>query len=234
MVLTLQYGKRIVEVSLTVSARKYLSITVHPDCRVTANAPDDQSVEVIEARIRRRLKWITEQLRFFEDHQPRSAPRQYVNGATHLYLGRQYRLRIRKGKKNGIRLIGGFFEMELVEPRDGEAVKRLLDDWYRGHAREAIARRVALYLPRFLSRGAREPEIRYRLMKKRWGSCSAKGVILFNTELARASVYCMDYVIVHELCHLLQPNHNNAFYQLLKQVLPDWERRKERLEKALL
>ena len=71
-------------------------------------------------------------------------------------------------------------------------------------------------------------------MKSRWGSCSTKNTITLNTELVKSPLYCIDYVVVHELCHILHQKHNNGFYKTLKRILPDWEQRKERLEKAIL
>jgi hypothetical protein len=69
-------------------------------------------------------------------------------------------------------------------------------------------------------------------MKKRWGSCSGKNTILFNPELVKAPGHCIEYVVVHELCHLVYPHHNRKFYSLLTYILPDWECRKARLEKV--
>ncbi|MCK5863070.1 MAG: M48 family metallopeptidase [Candidatus Hydrogenedentes bacterium] len=106
--------------------------------------------------------------------------------------------------------------------------------WHGSHARQILESRLTFYLPRFYLRGAPEPQVRYRRMKKRWGSCSRNGIIMLNTELGRTPLDCIDYVVVHELCHLLHPCHNRGFFHLLKTVLPDWERRKDRLEKALL
>ena len=71
-------------------------------------------------------------------------------------------------------------------------------------------------------------------MKRRWGSCGKNGTILLNTELVRAPVHCIDYVIVHELCHLRFPHHSQGFYRLLALLMPDWERRKARLEQVLI
>lgn len=234
MNISLVYGNRTIRVHVALSQRKRLSITVHPDCSVTAKAPEHSRVENIENKIRKRAKWIVDQLTFFEAHQPAVTPRQYINGETHIYLGRQYRLRIRTGKIPRVRLIGRYFELEMPDTEDREQAARLMRKWHKDHARLIIESRVALFMPRFRCKGAPEPMIRYRLMKKRWGSCNKNGVIMFNTELAKAPLDCVDYVVVHELCHLLCPHHDQDFFRLIKRVLPDWERRKDRLEKASL
>ena len=107
-------------------------------------------------------------------------------------------------------------------------------DWYSAHAKNLLSRRLSQYLPIFVKMKAPEPKILFRRMKKRWGSCSKNGVIMLNNELAKAPILCIDYVIVHELCHLLYPNHDRKFFRLLKRIMPDWEKRKERLEKVII
>jgi len=107
-------------------------------------------------------------------------------------------------------------------------------NWYSAHARNLLSKRLAQYLPAFKKMGTIIPEVRYRRMRKRWGSCSGNGGIILNTELVQAPIHCIDYVIIHELCHLLQPHHDGKFYHILKRVLPDWEKRKERLEKVMI
>lgn len=227
------YGSRVVKVQVALEKRRRLSITVHPDCRVTAKAPEELPQEKIAQGIQKRAKWIAAQLSFFEEYQPAPPPKQYVNGETHTYLGRQYRLRIQKGEKEQVRLVGRYFELELPQPADREQAEKIMKAWYGRHARQILENRLEVYLPRFRSRGASDPQVLYRRMKKRWGSCSRNGVVMLNTELGRTPLNCIDYVIVHELCHLLHPHHDKAFFRLLKKILPDWEKRKERLEKAL-
>lgn len=230
----LVYGSRRITVRVTFEKQERLSITVHPDCSVTAKAPVDTSLKLIETRLKRRCRWISTQVAYFEGHQPLPALRQYISGETHYYLGRQYRLRIRCGDKARVRLIGRFFEMELPYPKDRGKAESLLQSWYGDHSRLILGSRLALFLPDFRARGTVVPKIRYRRIKKRWGSCSPNGIVVLNTELAKAPLHCIDYVIIHELCHLFHQHHDQGFYRLLRRVLPDWEKRKERLEKVLL
>ncbi len=232
--IALTYGKREFAVDVVLDDRKTLSITVHPDLRITAKAPNGFDEPTIHKRLERRTPWIAKQIDYFEQLQPFQPERQYISGETYFYLGRQYRLKIRAGDKPGVRLIGRFFEMELPDPNDRERAKVLLLDWYAAHAKALLENRVRKYLPVFRKLGAPEPKIRYRIMKKRWGSCSKKGVIMLNTELVKTPTHCIDYVVVHELCHLLHPQHNKGFRQLLSRISPDWKKRKARLERAIL
>jgi predicted metal-dependent hydrolase len=230
----LSYGKRQFVVDVVTGDRKRLSVTVHPNLRITAKAPAGYEPEVIRQRLERRASWIVRQLDFFERFQPLPPVRKFVSGETHYYLGRQYRLRIRLGEIARVRLLGRFFEMELPDPNKRKKAGALMLDWYSTHAKNLLARRFAQYLPTFVRMGAVVPEVRYRRMKKRWGSCSGNGVIMLNTELVKAPIHCIDYVIIHELCHLPYPHHDRKFYHLLGRILPDWKKRKERLEKVII
>jgi len=230
----LSFGARQFIVDVVTGDRKRLSVTVHPDLRITAKAPAGYELEVIRKRLEKRASWIARQLDFFERFQPLPLARKYVSGETHYYLGRQYRLRIRPSEIARVRLRGRFFEMELPDTGNREKARALMLDWYSAHAKDLLSRRLAQYLPTFVRMGAPEPKVRYRRMKKRWGSCSGDGVIMLNTELVKAPIHCIDYVIIHELCHLLYPRHDRKFYHLLGRILPDWEKRKERLEKVVI
>ncbi len=232
--ISLTFGKRQLVVDVSYSERKRLSVTVHPDLRITAKAPAGYEPEVIRQRLQKRASWITRQLDFFERFQPLPTERQFVSGETHYYLGRQYRLRIRPGEIAQVRLLGRFFEMELPDPNQREKARALLLNWYSKHARNLLTRRFAQCVPPFVKMGAVVPEVRYRRMKKRWGSCSGNNVIMLNTELVKAPIHCIDYVLTHELCHLLFPHHDRKFYNLLGRILPDWKKRKERLEKVII
>ncbi len=233
-ILEIPYGRRKLKVHVTFSDRKRLSITVHPDLTISAKSPDAYSAEEVQKRIVKRLPWIVRQLNYFEQFHPIQPEPKYVSGETHYYLGRQYRLRIRKGEAAQVRLKGRFFEMELPDYPNNEKAKQLMLNWYTVHAKLLLSRRLFQFWPIFQKLGADKPHLRFRRMKKRWGSCSPNGVILLNTELVKAPVHSIDYVLVHELCHLLYPQHGIHFQKLMTRILPDWQKRKERLERVVL
>lgn len=232
----LSFGNMRIPVTLLYQERKHLSITVSPDKTVIAKAPIRRTKEDVLHYLQKRAAWIVRQLDYFDRFHPMQPERQYVGGETHYYLGRQYRLRIRplrQGQKSRVKLVGRFFLMDIPDPTDSQKAKRLLLKWYSQHAKVLLQRRLDHHLPRFRRLDAPEPRTRFRRMKKRWGSCSPDGVIVLNTELVKAPIHCIDYVIVHELCHLIHPHHDNLFYQLINRLLPDWRKRKERLEKVV-
>jgi len=234
MRVNIEYGTKRLEIEVKYGKRKHLAVTVHPDKKVIVKAPAGCGKNLVQALVKKRAAWIFRQIEYFDQFHPLQPERLYKSGETHYYLGRQYRLRIRAGQKKRVRLRGGFFDLELPEPGDTQKAKTLMENWYSSHAGTLLDRKVKQYLPYFLRLGAPEPTVKYRRMKRRWGSCSARGVITFNTEVVKAPVHCVDYVVIHELCHLLYLDHDQKFYRLLGRVLPDWEKRKKRLEKVVL
>lgn len=211
----------------------HFSITVHPELRVTVRVPPDASDEVLFNRVLRRRVWIRRQILRFAEYQPLPVEHRFHNGETHLYLGRQIRLRIRTARQESVTLHRGFLDVHLPAGRHLTA-KELVSNWFEQRARMVLRRRLQLCLPVWLLRLDLEPRLRVTRMAKRWGSCSKRGLITLNQELIHVPTPCIDYVIVHELCHLREPNHGPRFWRLLQNTMPDWERRKARLEKALL
>lgn len=157
--------------------------------------------------------------------------RQYVSGETHLYLGRQYRLKVTKHRESSVKLIGRFLHARHAVKTDKEAIKDLVASWYHDHAVQFFDARLAKCLEGAKSLGLQQPpKLTVRSMTRRWGSCTKVGNISLNVDLVKTPIHCIDYVIVHELRHLKIHNHSPAFYRLLSQCMPDWKERKERLD----
>lgn len=230
---SIAYGGQRVDYRARLSARKTLEISVHPDGTVEVVAPSGTAQGVIEQRLLRRAGWVLQQRRYFEQFLPRTPERRYVGGETHLYLGRQYRLRIERGKQDCVRLQGGHFRITVMDETSPEHVRILLAGWYREHAERKMKERFTAIIERFTRKLAQKPNLAIRPMRRRWGSFSAKGRITLNCDLIRAPLPCIDYVIVHELAHGRHPNHGRAFFDLLSEMMPDWEKRKLALERML-
>jgi predicted metal-dependent hydrolase len=213
--------------------RKTLEIAVHPDGGVLVKAPLGTTPEAARVRVRRRARWIKRKLDYFRQFEPRTPPRRYVGGETHLFLGRQYRLKLVKSGESAVKLKGAYFFVMTPDPTDAEKVKVLLDDWYSIHARLLFHKRLLACYESAQGLRVPLPGIMIRWMAKRWGSCSKLGRITLNVSLIKAPLSCIDYVIVHELCHLKIPYHNNKYWRLLGKYMPDWEERKKRLEDAV-
>jgi hypothetical protein len=228
------YGGKEIAFYVQISDRKTMEIAVHPDSRVIVKAPKGISDDEIRGRVYRRARWITRQINYFQQFCPRTPGRQYVSGETHLYLGRQYRLKVSAADDAGIKLARGFIYINYFGKPSLKKVQLLLDGWYLERARIKYTESVDRCYPGFQRMGYAQPIIHIRRMKTRWGSLSSMGALTLNRDLIRAPRDCIDYVVTHELCHLKYKDHSRAFYKLLEQVMPDWERRKHRLELALV
>lgn len=215
------------------TARKTLAISVLPDGTLELTAPVDADEASILGKVAKRAQWIERQRRAFADMNATRVSRRYVSGATHRYLGRQYRLKISEGPEPSVRLRGGYFHVVTSTGLPDE-VRRLLDEWFRENALRQFQRRIESWMPWCRRYQLPEPRFVLRHMPKRWGSAGRNGRIALTPELIHAPSVCIDYVIAHEICHLKQPSHGPEFFRLLSSVLPDWRSRKERLERSEL
>jgi predicted metal-dependent hydrolase len=229
--LTLQYGTTQIQYELVFVERKQLAIHVYPDLRVVVEVPLDTPMSQIEAKLHKRAAWILRQQRELRRYAFEQPPRFYVSGESHRYLGRQFRLKVipLASGPESVKLSQGFFFLSTRSADNREHKQSLLEDWYRSHARVVFEERLLLWLPRFERYDLQQPEIVIRKMKSRWGSCTAAGVITLNLKLIQHPKRLIDYIIVHELVHLVEHNHGPAFYQLLTKVMPDWENRRTAL-----
>lgn len=214
------------------ASRQTLAIEVHPDSRVLVRAPVDCPEALIAERVQKRAAWISRQLAEFERYRPRTPARQYINGESHLYLGRQYRLKLAEGDAASVKLTRGQLLVTLPGEPEPERVKALLHRWYLDRARAVFTEVLDASLLHF--KGVTSPRLIVRAMQSRWGSLSRAGSMTLNVNLVRAPHPCIEYVVTHELCHTRHRDHDARFFELLGKVMPDWEQRKQRLEAALL
>jgi len=229
-----KYGDSEINVCVEFGKRKHLSLIVYPDLRVVVRVPLKSKHDKIESIIQKKLRWIIKKIEYFENLEPIFPPSEFISGETHYFLGKPYRLKIQLSKKAEIQIVDNFIEIKLPLPDDKKKIEKMLMKWYKSRAKELLYQRIEKYLPVFLEIGAAKPEVKFRKMKSRWGSCSRKNVVTLNIELIKASYYCSDYVVVHELCHLIHLSHCRKFYGLLENKMPDWKERKKQLEKIVL
>lgn len=234
MRLTVAYGTASIVVEVERVERTTLDISVMPDGVVLVRAPPDASDEAVTTGVRRRARWITGQQRYFAQFRPRTPARRWVPGETHLYLGRQHRLRIGDpDAPERVRLTRGFFTLDGVESADASVIENMMRAWYREHAATVVAVRIDEVRRRFGDALPGRIPVTLRDMRTRWASTSPQGRLTVNPSLVRAPIEGIDYVIAHELCHLRHADHGREFTELLARVMPDWEPRKRRLERAL-
>ena len=217
-------------------------IKVHPDQRVVATAPIDATDEMVYDAIMKRARWIWQSLQDFAKQQDHVLPKRYVSGETQFYLGRRYVLKVITNAETNdvinsrVKLSRGKLNVALSESdstSDLEAraklVKSLIDEWYKNKFRSISKERLEAFIYK-ASWVKNSPSIKLMTMKKQWGSCSTKGHLILNPHLVKAPKECIDYVILHELCHIAEHNHSEHFWRLLTQVMPNWKEVKARLD----
>lgn len=227
----ISYGTTEIEYSLSFSPRKTLQIAVYPDKTVGVVAPDDAPLDKIQKKVRKRASWILKQIRYFSRFREQKSDFEYVSGETHKYLGKQYRLKvISASQKESVKLRGGYIIVESDEKSDPVRTEELVKAWYRKRAEIKFEERIDLCMEFLKPYQLPKPTFKIQRMEKRWGSYTPSGSILLNPELIKYPSYCIDYVIIHEMCHVKYNHHDKDFYNLLATILPDWEYRKRRLE----
>ncbi|MBL7766889.1 MAG: M48 family metallopeptidase [Chitinophagaceae bacterium] len=230
MTAAIQFGSRTIEFRLEYSDRKSLGITVTPEMDILVKAPVGTTMEIVKEKIRKKAPWIIKQQSFFLSFHPKTPQRKYVSGETHLYLGRQYRLNIQIGKEESVKLKGKFIEVIAGEK---SRAKDLLGAWYLQHARTKFHVVAAPLIEKFKKYKVEPSSIVLRDMPTRWGSCTPKGKIILNPQLIKAPKGCIEYVIIHELCHLIHHDHTQKFLDLQTKEMKDWEKWKMKLEVLL-
>jgi len=212
--------------------KRKITVSVDENGSVRVAAPFGTDLEDIRNAVRKRARWISKKVGNFKAQTSHLLPRSYVSGETHLYLGKQYLLKIQEApnSKQGVKLTRGYLNT-TTHSRNPNGVKKLLQSWYRDHAQAFFERRMTELASDIEWLAEREPPtLRLQKMTKQWGSCSPRGQVLLNPDLIKAPRECIDYVILHELCHLKEHNHSKRFYRLLGDAMPNWEEKKQLLD----
>ena len=214
--------------SLIKSSRKSIGIIVNSDGSVVVRAPQRATKKEIDDVINKRIDWILKHQKKFEQLGPAYSKWEFVDGEKHLLLGNEYVLRVNTGAFNTVRLNGKFID---VVCNNESMVKPLMVKWYTLKANEMMPDIIMPVVNQFKSKYHRSPaKISLKNMKSRWGSCSSKANISMNIKLIKSTESCIEYVMAHELCHLLQMNHSKNYYSLLTEFMPDWRERKKELD----
>lgn len=227
----IQYGSAFIGYDVEFARRKTLGIKVIPDGSVWVKAPADVTLEQIREKIHKRAGWILRQKHFFETFGIPTTERKYISGESHLYLGRQYMLRVIESNINAVHYQNNIIEIECRHKKDAGV---LLQTWYRQRANIKFQEYAILIIEHFSVYGVKPRQISMRKMDRRWGYCTANGDIFLNPQLICAPRGCIEYVITHEMCHLIHRNHTKAFYALLAKEMPHWEKWKTKLERIMM
>ena len=216
---------RVQRLEVAAGERRKVSIRVRPDAEVVVSAPQDAQRHDIHDAVMKRAKWIYDSLQAFYEQRAHIQVRRYVSGEMQFYLGRRYVLKIVKDPASPpqVKMERGKLLVSLpaFQADKGDRVRELVKLWYRGRAQHIFKARLEHLVPEVRWVSA-IPEYRILSMTRQWGSCSARGTLMLNPHLVKAPRDCIDYVILHELCHIEEHNHSEQFYRLLGQVMPEW------------
>jgi len=213
------------------SDRRTLGLTVHHDGVVVVRAPRRAPEADVLRSVAGRADWVVRKQREFAESAARNPPLRCEQGETHLYLGRPYPLALEQGEVESVRLAGGALRVTVHRDAPEGRVRDLLDAWYVRRARRRLPARLDACWATFPSDGHQRPALRLKRMRTRWGSATPSGKIALNIKLVQVPTRLIDYVLLHELCHLAELHHGRAFYELLGRVLPDWRERREALNR---
>lgn len=211
---------------------KNLNLHVRRDGTVYVSANRLVPVEQVDAFLESKIGFIlNSRKRFAEQAQYRPQPKQYVSGETFYIQGRGLRLQVVQAAKDQISSDGVHLYLQVRDPMDFEKKKRMVSRFIDQQCRQVFGEIVAEVYPIFQKYGVAMPTLRIRDMETRWGSCLAKkGIITLNKRLLEAPRYCIEYVVTHEFCHFIHPNHSKQYYAFLTMLMPDWRERKKVLD----
>lgn len=229
MKLSTKYGNKTIEFEVSYKNRKTLAIQIEPIDTITVLSPFGLPEDVIKEKVKSKGKWIIKKLLDFKDMRFIPYNREYVNGESFMYLGRNYSLQIIIDEdllRPKVKISDGKFQI-ITPIRDQDILKKSMEKWYRREAKKIIIKRIEFYKPKFKI----EPRlIKIKEQKKRWGSCTSKGDLLFNWRAVMAPSPVIDYIIVHEMSHLAYRNHSNKFWKSIESILPDYKDRRKWLK----
>jgi len=220
-------GVEVAKIKVIKKDVKHINIRVKPNCDVILTAPINTKETDITYVLKKRAGWIDKKIAFYKEYQS-VVPKEYVSGENFCYLGRNYRLKVIESSDEGVKLQRGYLQVFVKDTDNLIKKKKLVKSWYLTKAEIHFQKAIEKYQP-IVQKDIEH--IRIREMKTRWGSCNpVKGYINLNSELIKKPTECIEYVVFHELAHLVHADHSSKFYNYLNLLMPDWKERKGRLE----
>ncbi len=226
MKLGFQYGTKLIDFEVEFRKRKNLTIEVEPSGKVKVISPLGVSEDAILNKVKTKSNWIVQKQYEVKNININKIKREVVNGESYLYLGRSYSLQLvidENTKDIDVKLSRGKFVV-ITYTKDEEIIKGALEKWYREKTLKKVKERIKYYEPYFKNKVT---NIKVKEQKKRWASCTKNNELLFNWRSVMAPSNVLDYIIVHEMCHMNYKNHSKEFWNNVFEILPDYEVRRE-------
>ncbi len=233
---TVIYGEKQITFELKRKNVKNINLNIRPDMSILVSANKNVPTEAIEDFVKQKGAWILKNLDYFRKFQPNpKSKKEYVSGESFRYLGRQYRLKIRKSEIETVKYFRGFIYLYVEDTNDLRKKEKLFKKWLNEKANVHFSKSLDRMYQMVRNYSIPKPDIKIREMKSRWGSCyrDAKKIVL-NSELIKTPKKCIDYVVLHELIHFKYKNHDNEFYTFLTSLMPDWKMWKKTLDEEVI
>lgn len=230
------YGDRKIEFELIRKDVKNINLRVKPNQDILVSANDEVPIEAIKEFVSSKARWIERKLNYYgKTSDIDQGEKEYVNGESFRYLGKQYRLKVFQSDKNEVKYYRGYIHLYIDDLNDAYKKEQLIEKWYEARSKiifkDSLNRMYTLVKPYDVE----YPNLDIRKMSSRWGSCHTKNNrIVLNSSLIRAPKDCIDYVMLHELIHFKYKNHDNNFFRLLNILMPDWQDKKRILDEVVV
>ncbi len=228
MISSVEYIGQRIEFEVEFRNRRTLAIYVRPPGNIKVYSPVDIPEREIRDWVRSKGKWIVEKLEKVRYLDPEKLKKRFVDGESFLFLGKNYDLKIiiNRRKIPKVFFNNNIFNLE-ISIFEKEKLRKAMEKWYRKKAEIIINDRVEIYSGKI---GRRACSVMVKQQKRRWGSCNTKGNLYFNWRLAMAPPEIIDYVVVHEMSHLVHADHSKSFWDKVGYILPDYKNRRKWLK----
>lgn len=225
MKLGFQYGTKYIDFNVVFKERKTMSIEVEPSGQVNVSSPLGVTEDIILDKVKSKANWIVQKQYEVQSININKINREVVSGESYLYLGRNYSLQIEdiNTKDINVKLFRGKFIISTYT-RNQDKIKLALENWYREKTLLRVNERVNYYKQYF---NIRPKDIKVKEQKKRWASCTSNNELLFNWRCSMAPANILDYIVLHEMTHMIYKDHSQEFWDRMAAVMPDYEVRKE-------
>lgn len=221
------------EFTIVYSGRRTIGISVHTDASVIVRAPHLTSLKTISRIVSEKYKWVLKHRDNYTDLNKSVVNRTYATGEVHLFRGKNSNLEVENSAKPFVHFFDSTIQIGIDKINDSLAIRNVLYRGYKKEAQKHFPELMERVLMEHENQGFKPKGLIVRTMKRRWGSCSGKGIITLSTELIKLSDTYIEYVILHELCHLKHHNHGPEFYELLTEVFPEWKKVRKELKKYI-
>lgn len=216
---------------------KNINLKVNLDKKVTMSIPMKMEIEIAKEFIKKKAEWIKKQQKYYDSFAEVKENITFENGETVYLLGKQYKMKILSDIKNDILIKGRYFEIHIKEKyiENKKYIRKVYDKWLKEYANGVLTNLVIKYQKELKKYNIKVPRVEIRQMNSRWGSClPSNNKVIFNLNLIKTPICCIEYVVLHELSHFKYPNHSKSFYNFVTIFMPDWNTRKKILDEEFM